>query len=168
VSRGPWKEEPAPAGSWVPLPYRTAGRRSADSLVPHFGTGPAYAGLVAKKQRPATWSEVGYRNAGMRATFRGLTFAIRWAAVTATLKREPASIDEFCEVLDEARRTAFRDQQAFRAAFPSEATPLRMITDTGVLARFEELVRTLDNLDQVTGQLAPLAFTLGAAPASFA
>jgi len=101
----------------------------------------------------------------MRTTFRALTFAIRWAACCAELKREPESVDEFCEVMQEARRTAFRDQQAFRQAFPTETTPLRMIEVTGLKARFEELYRRLQDLGRVEAQMAPMAFTLGAATA---
>ncbi len=115
------------------------------------------------RRAPRTWAEIGYLNAGIRTTFRGLTFAVRWAACTAALGREPASVDEFCEVLHEARRSAFRDQSAFRSAFPGEMTPTRMITDSGVLEAFQNLVKRLNDLDKVRGDMVTQAFTLGAA-----
>jgi hypothetical protein len=134
--------------------------------VPVFGTSARYAEAVAKRKRSPTWAEVGYMNTrSMRTTFRALTFAIRWAACCAELGQEPESVDEFCEVMREARRTAFRDQQAFRQAFPTETTPLRMIEVTGLKVRFEELYGRLQDLSRVEAQMAPMAFTLGAATA---
>ena len=83
------------------------------------------------KKRPLTWAEVGIRNAGMRATTRGLKFALGWGLATAELGREPESFEEYAETMEESRATAFRDQQAFRKAFPTEETPTRMNETSG-------------------------------------
>ena len=50
----------------------------------------------------------------MRTTSRALKFAMGWGLATATLGREPTTIDEYAETMDVSRATAFRDQQAFR------------------------------------------------------
>ncbi|MBW4078588.1 MAG: hypothetical protein HIU84_08815 [Acidobacteria bacterium] len=66
-------------------------------------------------------------NAVIRSSTRGLKFAMDWGLDTAELSREPDSVDEYAEVIGESRATAFRDQQAFRQAFPTEESPMRLI-----------------------------------------
>ena len=72
------------------------------------------------RKRQVTWVQPGIRNAGMRATTRGLKFALGWGLATVELGREPESIEEYAETMEESRATAFRDQQAFRKAFPTK------------------------------------------------
>lgn len=144
----------------VPVP----GRAGCPGWMPISGTPAGYVEGVPKRRQ--TLAEIGYLNTrSMRTTFRALTFAIRWAAACAELGREPDSVDEFCAVLGEARRTAFRDQQAFREAYPTEATPLRIIEATGLRKSFEDLYRSIQGRDKALAKLAPMAFTLGASAA---
>jgi hypothetical protein len=89
-----------------------------------------------------------------------------WGLATAELRREPESIDEFASVMQESRATAFRDQQAFRKAFPTETTPSRMNETTGQQARYNELRRKLGSLSEATSVAEPTIFTLGAGPAA--
>jgi len=105
------------------------------------------------------------RNAGFRATARGLRFALEWGMATAELGREPESIEEFAEIAQESRATAFRNQQAFRRAFPGEESPARMNEVSGNQARYEELYRSIMSWKKVMVQAEPLIFTLGASPA---
>lgn len=77
------------------------------------------------------------------------------------LGKEPETVDEYATVIGVSRAKAFRDQQAFRRAFPTETTPARMNRASQAQERYAEMTRhTLDpNL------VGPYAFTLGAAPA---
>jgi len=61
-----------------------------------------------------------------------------WGLATAEMGREPGSVDEYAETMEESRATAFRDQQAFRKAFPAEATPYRMNKTSGAQDRYDE------------------------------
>lgn len=117
------------------------------------------------RRRRATFADIGYHNAGIRATARGLKFALGWGLATAELGREPESVEEYAEVMSESRATAFRDQQAFRKAFPSESTPLRMNQISGQQIRYDELYRRLQDRAAVVREAQPLLYSLGAAPA---
>jgi hypothetical protein len=110
-----------------------------------------------------TWAQVGFRNAGMRETTRALRFAMGWGLATAELGSEPESLDKYAEVMEVSRATAFRDQQAFRAAFPDEVTPLRMNQTSGVQERYDEIWRGLRDRRKVAREVQPLLFSLGAA-----
>jgi len=111
-----------------------------------------------------TWADVGYRNAGIRATARALKFAMAWGLATAELGREPSSIEEYAETVEESRATAFRDQQAFRKAFPDELTPARMNRVSGNQERYDELQRTLRNFAKSFAAAQPMVYSLGGSP----
>ena len=118
------------------------------------------------RRHTVTWAEVGYRNAGLRTTSRGLKFAIGWGLACAELGRPPSGVEEYAEVMEESRATAFRDQQAFRKAFPTEDDPTRMNVASGAQARYDELWRTLRDRTKVAAAAQPLVYTLGAAAAT--
>lgn len=117
------------------------------------------------KQGIKTWAEVGIANAGFRATIRGLRFGMFWGLATAELGREPESIDEFAETMETSRRTAFRDQGAFRNAFPTEETPDRMNRTTGAQATYDATWRRLGELGAAVREAEPMTFAVGAAVA---
>ncbi len=113
-----------------------------------------------------TWAEVGVANAGLRTTLKALRFAMMWGLASATLGHEPQSIEEFAEFWEDSRATAFREQQAFRKAFPTETTPTRMNVSTGSQDRFAEVARrTKDFYDRkaLTTEVSTGLFKLGAA-----
>jgi len=115
--------------------------------------------------RPDTWAHIGWRNAGMRKTNRALRFAVSWGLATAQLGREPASVEEYAETMDESRATAFRNQQAFREAFPSETSPARMNRTSGAQDRCNELWKMFEDLQQVMLAAQPVAYQVGGSPA---
>jgi hypothetical protein len=117
------------------------------------------------RKKPMTWAELGFRNAGFRAASRGLKFAMGWGLATAHLGHEPLSIEEYASTLGESRATAFRDQQAFRRAFPNEESPARMNQVAGAQERYDELFRRLSDLKKATLEAQPLVYMLGASPA---
>lgn len=118
---------------------------------------------VAKKR--ATWAEVGLQHAGFRATVRALRFAMAWGLATAELGREPESIDEYAEVMQENRRTAFRDQAAFREAFPMEDSPGRMNQVTGAQDRYNAAYKRLKSVGAALSKVESVTFDVGSAPA---
>jgi hypothetical protein len=117
------------------------------------------------KQRATTWAQVGVKNAGIRETTRALHFAMGWGLATAELGREPRTVEEYATVMEVSRATAFRDQQAFRDAFPDEETPLNMNQASGVQERYDEIWARLRDRAKARRELQPLLFTLGAATA---
>jgi hypothetical protein len=117
-----------------------------------------------RKQRPVTWADVGYKNAGFRATARALKFALAWGLATADLGREPQSIEEYAEIMSESRATAFRNQQAFRKAFPEEVSPARMNRVSGSQERYDELVRKMEDFASTAKAAQPLVYSLGGSP----
>ncbi len=104
------------------------------------------------------------RNTNFRTTARGLKFALQWGLARAELGRPPASVDEYADTLDESRATAFRDQQAFRRAFPTEQTPDHMSEASGAQERCDELWRVLSDRTRAVREAQSLMFFLGAAP----
>jgi hypothetical protein len=120
--------------------------------------------MVRKSQK--TWAEVGFHNTGIRTTARGLKFALEWGLATAVLGHEPASVEEFAKLAEQSRATAFRNQQAFRDAFPLEASPARMNRDTGAQARYDDLYRRLKNRKKLSTEAQPLMYLVGGSVAS--
>jgi len=116
------------------------------------------------RERQLTWAELGYRNSNLRDTARALKFALGWGLATAELGREPASIEEYGELAQESRASAFRDQQAFRRAFPDEVSPLRMNQLSGAQARYDELFKTYTLRKTVVAAAQPFVYILGGSP----
>lgn len=116
--------------------------------------------MVAKDNRGRTWSEVAVRNAGFREGLRAFSFATEWALVTAELGREPESVEELAEHAGCSRRTAFRQQAAFRKAFPTEVSPARMNETSGQLRAAQDLVRKLRSAKGRRGSLNRLSDVL--------
>jgi hypothetical protein len=69
--------------------------------------------------------ELGVRNAGMRATVTAVGWAYCWAVTREAIGHDP-SVEEVAGWWNMSRRTAFRDQAAFRKAFPTLDTPAPM------------------------------------------
>lgn len=74
------------------------------------------------KRQPTTWLEVAVANVGLRQAIRAMTWAFLWGVAREGLGKEP-SVEEVAEFWLASRRTAFRDQAKFRAAFPKLDTP---------------------------------------------
>lgn len=122
---------------------------------------------MARKTRPAkTWAEVGVANAGFRDTLRALEFAMEWGMVAAVLGREPESIDEFAEELDVSRATAFRNQQAFRRAYPMLEGPSDLNTRANMIPVYEDFVASATNALKARASVIGKVFTLGAVTAN--
>lgn len=101
----------------------------------------------------------------MRTTDRALRFAVRWGMCASELGREPRSIEEYAELTSESRASAFRDQQAYREAFPAEKSPARMNELSGAQARLDELWDVHRDRARVALAAQPLAYVVGGAAA---
>ncbi|MGD0895889.1 MAG: hypothetical protein ABSA08_07785 [Acidimicrobiales bacterium] len=112
-----------------------------------------------------TWIEVGLSNAGLRTTMRAFKFAVGWGVTTAALGRPPESVEEYADATRTSRATAFRDQQAFRAAFPLEDGPERMNAVTGAQAAYEEIFRRVDNAERTMLEAQPVMVRMIVSPA---
>ena len=68
-------------------------------------------------------------------------------------------------VMGVSRAKAFRDQQAFRRAFPTETTPGRMNQVSEAQEYCDEMWLGGRDLGAAAREIQPYVFTLGAAPA---
>lgn len=95
-----------------------------------------------KPKRKPTWIEVAVANGGFRKAIKALSWAHSWIYVEVALGREP-SVDEVAEWWNESRRTAFREQAAFRECFPNLDTPAPIYAAKGQRERVQESVDRL-------------------------
>ena len=77
---------------------------------------------MPKQKRPSTWLEVAVRNGGMRAAVTAMSWAYCWAVTREALGHEP-TVEEVADWWNMSRRSAFREQAAFRKAFPTMENP---------------------------------------------
>ena len=73
-------------------------------------------------KRKATWLDVAVSNGGFRNAVKALSWAHSWVHVQVALDRDP-SVDEVAEWWNTPRRSAFREQSAFRMCFPMLESP---------------------------------------------
>jgi hypothetical protein len=104
-------------------------------------------------------------NSNFRTTIRALQFVMAWGLATVELGQEPQSIEEFAETMKMSRRTAFRNQEAFRQAYPTEGTPARMNKVTGAQDRYDATYQELKNIGKALKKAEPLTFFVGSAVA---
>ena len=78
---------------------------------------------------------------------------------------EPENIEEYAEVMQESRATAFRDQQAFRQAYPDEENPTRMNKVSGAQERYDDLYKKIVDFKKMSREAQPLVYLVGGSPA---
>jgi hypothetical protein len=115
---------------------------------------------MASKRKP-TWLDVAVTNAGMRRGTTGMVWAYQWAVVRESLGREP-SVDEVAEWWAMNRRKAFRDQAAFREAFPMLDTPAQIYASPEVRASLRAHAEFGDKVEKVGEKRRQLTQELGA------
>lgn len=97
-------------------------------------------------KRGTTWIEVAVRNGGFRDGIRALQWAHSWIHVQVAFGRDP-SVEEVAEWWNESRRTAFREQAAFRKCFPTLDSPAAIYADPKMMASVRKTVEALAKLD---------------------
>lgn len=100
------------------------------------------------KKRPArTWLEVAVARTGLRTGVRALTWAHEWAVASTALGHVP-SVEEVAEYWGLTRRTAFREQAAFREAFPEVETPMALYDSDDARARLQAVADLGDKIEE--------------------
>src|ERR1035437_5429260 len=100
---------------------------------------------VPKANRQMTWMELAFRNAGFRKGQTALVWAILWA-VTRESKGSDPTVEEVAAWWKENERTAYREQAAFRAAFPKLDTPSKIFEDPKLKEKIAELAKAGDEM----------------------
>jgi hypothetical protein len=104
--------------------------------------------MARKPPKPKTWLQVAVANAGFRKGYRAIMWSLSWVMAREALGYDP-SVDEVAEWWAEPRRTAFAEQQAFRAAFPTLLTPAPMFESLAAQRKIKDLVRRVKNIENL-------------------
>lgn len=103
---------------------------------------------MAKKRPARTWLEVAVANAGMRTGVRAMTWAYEWAVTRESLGHDP-SVEEVAEWWALTRRTAFREQAAFREAFPTLESPAAIYSSPQARAALRAMANIGEGADEI-------------------
>ena len=87
--------------------------------------------------------ELGVMNAGLRQTFRAINWALDWQTVRASVGEDP-TVEQVAEWWNDSRRTAFRNQAAFREAFPTLETPAQLFASPKAQEAIQAVAKALD------------------------
>ena len=117
--------------------------------------------MARGSKRQVTWLDVAVTNAGMRRGTTGMVWAYQWAVVRDSLGREP-SVEEVADWWALNRRKAFRDQAAFREAFPMHDTPAQIYASPEVRASLKSHADFGDKMDKIGDKRRQLTQDLGA------
>lgn len=101
---------------------------------------------MTKQRRPRTWLEVAVANGSIREAIRALNWAHSWIHVQVAYGLAP-SVDEVAEWWNQPRRTAFREQAAFRKCFPYLDDPSPLYASKAQLDSVQRTVKIFDKLD---------------------
>ncbi len=100
---------------------------------------------MPKSSRPMTWMELAFRNAGFLKGQTALVWAIMWAVTRESQGSDP-SAEEVAAWWKENERTAYREQAAFRTAFPTLETPSKIFEAPQLKARIADLAKAGDQI----------------------
>lgn len=101
---------------------------------------------MAKREREVTWLEVAVRNAGIRKAMTATTWAYCWAITREAIGHDP-SVEEVADWWKTSRATAFREQAAFRQAFPTLESPAAIYDSPEVRASLGRTAAAAESLD---------------------
>jgi hypothetical protein len=97
-------------------------------------------------KRKATWLDVAVSNGGFRNAVKALSWAHSWVHVQVALDRDP-SVDEVAEWWNTPRRSAFREQSAFRMCFPMLESPAAIYSTDEAMQKVRRTVEVLAKYD---------------------
>jgi len=101
--------------------------------------------MAKPRTRQLTWLEVAIGNAGFRRAITGMTWAYIWGVTREALGHDP-SVDEVADWWNSSRRTAFRDQAAFKASFPMLDSPAVIVDQPETLEACRKMARSMRQL----------------------
>lgn len=104
--------------------------------------------MAKARKRPPSWIEVAVANAGLRTGLRAMTWAYEWAVTRESLGHDP-SAEEVAKWWAMPERTAYREQAAFREAFPTLDDPAPIYNDDKVRAALKTQADFGDHLDEL-------------------
>lgn len=99
---------------------------------------------MPRARRQMTWVEMGLRNAGFLKTQTALLWAMQWAVTRESIGSDP-SVEEVAAWWNQNERTAYRQQAAFRSAFPTLESPAPIFADPSVRAKMETMAKQADD-----------------------
>lgn len=105
--------------------------------------------MAAKAAPGPTWLEVAVRNGGFRKAVKALLWAQTWAIAREAIGHDP-SVDEVADWWRASRRSAFRDQAAFRDCFPTLDTPAPIFEAPEIRERLRRAAEASDELDELS------------------
>lgn len=76
---------------------------------------------------PASLMAVAVASVGVYRASKVLAFMVAWEVARRELRRESITLQDYAEYWRANERTAYREQAAFRKAFPGEQTPDRLL-----------------------------------------
>ena len=103
--------------------------------------------MAAKAARGPTWLEIAVRNGGFRKAIKALMWAQTWAIAREAIGHDP-TVDEVADWWHAPRRSAFRDQAAFRECFPSLDSPAPMFEAPEIREKLRRAANASDELDE--------------------
>jgi hypothetical protein len=102
--------------------------------------------MARKRGHAATWMEVAVTNAGIRKGISALGWAYAWGVARQSIGHDP-SVEEVADWWRQTHRTAYRNQAAFRKAFPTLENPSRIFQQPEIQERLAEAARLGDKMD---------------------
>lgn len=103
-------------------------------------------GQLPKRQRQLTWVVLALRNSGFLNAQTALLWAILWAVTRESLGSDP-TVEEVAAWWKENERTAYREQAAFRRAFPTLDSPAPIVDVPEMRAKMKELANLGDEME---------------------
>lgn len=85
-------------------------------------------------------------NAGIRKAISALGWAYCWAIVRKSVDHDP-TVEEVADWWNQSHRTAYRNQAAFRKAFPTLENPAKIYGDPDIRAKMRQTAQAADALD---------------------
>lgn len=102
---------------------------------------------MAKRNKPQTWLEVAILNAGLRTAVKAALWAHQWAVAREALGHEPTA-EEVAEWWKQPERSAYRDQAAFRKAFPTLDSPAKIYESDEARASAASTARLAEDIEK--------------------
>lgn len=101
---------------------------------------------MQKRKRQMTWIEVALRNSGFRNAQTAMLWAILWAVTRESIGTDPTA-EDVARWWKENERTAYREQAAFRKAFPTLENPAPIFTAPEIRAKMAKLAKQGDEME---------------------
>ena len=102
---------------------------------------------MAKQKRKPSWLEVAISRAGFLDGTRALSWAYTWAVARQSLGHDP-SAEEVAQWWATAERTTYREQAAFRKAFPELPNPAALYASEEAQAMLAQHAALGDKLEE--------------------